>query len=46
MSNKKESAATEAKTSDTKDDKYIKNGPNPTEGIQFENKNLLIYYKR
>ena len=24
----------------------VKNGPNPAEGIQFENKNLLLYYKR
>ena len=23
-----------------------KNGPKPAEGIQFENKNLLLYYKR
>jgi hypothetical protein len=24
----------------------IKNGPRPADGIQFENKNLLLYYKR
>ena len=33
MSNKKESAATEAKASEAKDDGKLKNGPNPTEGI-------------
>lgn len=34
------------KDSNKQDDNRIKNGPSPTEGIQFENKNLLIYYKR
>ena len=29
-----------------KEEFKIKNGPTPTEGIQFENKNQLIYYKR
>ena len=29
-----------------KDDNKVKNGPMPTDGIQFENKSQLIYYKR
>lgn len=36
------SAAKDAKVDDGK----IKNGPMPSDGISFENKNLGLYYKR
>jgi len=42
MTNANESASKDAKVDDGK----IKNGPMPTEGISFENKNLGLYYKR
>jgi len=42
MTNVNESAAKDAKVDDNK----IKNGPMPSEGISFENKNLVLYYKR
>ena len=31
---------------EAKDDSKPKNGPLPQEGISFENKSLLLYYKR
>ena len=41
--NKKESGAL---TKDELDSGSPKNGPPPKDGIQFENKNLLLYYRR
>jgi len=46
-SNAKRDSAAAPDNSPSKNDKcVVKNGPMPSEGIQFENKNLLLYYRR